>query len=161
MTLHDIAPALLENWLRDRYFSARYDDYLTISTSPVSEHLGAATLEQADKVLAPHRELVSANRALLLDWAARHPDHIELPTPLGGVTAFPRLVGVGDVTGLCRDLESQDGVLVVPGECFDHPDRIRVGFGGPAQELSVGLDRLAARVRKVSTANEPVGQVTR
>ncbi|MFJ3880264.1 capreomycidine synthase [Streptomyces sp. NPDC090077] len=133
----------------------RLRDYLTISTSPVAEHLAAVTLEQADKVLAPHRELAFGNRALLLDWAARNSGRIELPTPLGGVTAFPRLVGVPDVTAFCDALEAEDGVLVVPGDCFDHPDRIRVGFGGSASELSAGLDLLAARVRRMSGVRVP------
>ncbi|MFD4748849.1 capreomycidine synthase [Streptomyces rubiginosohelvolus] len=130
----------------------RLRDYLTISTSPHSEHLGAVVLEQAEKVLAPHRAHVAGNRRLLLEWAQRHRDVIGLPVPRGGVTAFPELTGIPDTTAFCHDLEADDGVLVVPGDCFGHPRRVRVGFGGPTDELAAGLDLLAARVRAVRAA---------
>ncbi|MDH6136214.1 capreomycidine synthase [Kitasatospora sp. MAA4] len=134
-------PALIPEMVRLR-------DYVTISTSPLSEHLGSAVLEQADKVLAPRRQLATANRRLLLDWAAEHPGLVELPAPLGGVTGFPGLAGIPDTTAFCHELEAQDGVLVVPGGAFGHPDRIRIGFGGPSAELTQGLDRLGARVER-------------
>lgn len=58
--------------------------------------------------------------------------------PAGGVSAFPGVRGIGDVTEICVALEDR-GVLVVPGFCFDHPDRMRIGFGGDTAELSAGL----------------------
>ncbi|MGW5736294.1 MULTISPECIES: hypothetical protein [Streptomyces] len=71
-------------------------------------------------------------QTLLLDWAAAHRDRVDLPEPRGGVTAVPRLNGIDDTTAFCHELEARDGVLVVPGGCFQHPDRIRAGFGGTA-----------------------------
>jgi hypothetical protein len=41
-------------------------------------------------------------------------------------------------------------VLLVPGVCFGHPDRVRLGFGGPTQDLQDGLAAVARAVGEMS-----------
>jgi hypothetical protein len=84
-----------------------------------------------------------------IDWAARHPDLVSLPTPAGGVCAFPSFAGCADVQAACERLIEDRGVLVVPGSCFGHPDRMRIGYGGPTDELVAGLDHVAEVVAAV------------
>ncbi|MEW1847194.1 capreomycidine synthase [Nonomuraea angiospora] len=127
-------PALLRTMTRIR-------DYLTISTSPLAEVLATAVLRQADHVLGPRLRQAGQNRETLLAWAAENSGRVSLPLPAGGVSAFPAFTNVADATGLCDRLEKL-GILVVPGACFGHRDRIRVGFGGRPADLRTGLDVL-------------------
>ena len=53
-------------------------------------------------------------------------------------TSFPAWP---DVRRACETLLAEHGVLVVPGDCFGHPDRMRIGYGGPTGELAEGLAR--------------------
>lgn len=113
-------------------------DYVSISTSPIAEFLATAVLSKGDKIVADRLRQAGHNRELLRAWAWENRDRIDLPVPAGGVSAFPGVRGIGDVTEICVALEDR-GVLVVPGFCFDHPDRMRIGFGGDTAELSAGL----------------------
>lgn len=135
-------PELLRPMIRIR-------DYVSISTSPLNEAIATAVITHADAILAPRLATARTNRALLLDWAARHPDLVSLPTPAGGVCAFPSFVGCADVQAACERLIEDRGVLVVPGSCFGHPDRMRIGYGGPTDELVAGLDHVAEVVAGV------------
>jgi aspartate/methionine/tyrosine aminotransferase len=125
-------------------------DYTTISCSPLLEHLAAAVVERADLLIAPRLAQAAANRAQLAEWAAANLDIVEYTPPLGGVTVFPRFASDGGTTEVCEDLAREDGVLVVPGSCFGLSNHIRIGFGGPSELLSTGLERLTARVRKAA-----------
>lgn len=130
------APELLNQMVRIR-------DYTTLNTSPLNEHLAQRVITQADKVLAPLLRTARRNREIVADWATRLPSLISLPLPDGGVCAFPQVKGVTSLTAACEDLLRERGVLVVPGECFGHPDRLRLGFGGDSAELRDGLRHLA------------------
>ncbi|MET7802672.1 aminotransferase class I/II-fold pyridoxal phosphate-dependent enzyme [Streptomyces decoyicus] len=50
----------------------------------------------------------------------------------------------------CEELADVHGVLVVPGSCFGHPDRMRIGFGGPTEELRHGLRAVADVVARTA-----------
>jgi capreomycidine synthase len=140
-------PGLLERMivLRDR---------MTLHLSPLIELLACHVAEHADRILAEVLPRVAANRTVLLDWAARHPDLVDLPAPLGGVTAFPLLRRFPDTEPLCRQLATRDRVLLVPGSCFGRPDRVRLGFGGATDELRAGLDLLTAALQRTPTDAE-------
>lgn len=138
----------------------RIRDYTTISTSPLNELLALRVLRDADRVLRPRLDLARRNRTSLLEWAAAHEGLVSCPPPVGGVSAFPRFPAVPDVTDACESLLRRHGVLVVPGRCFGRPDRMRIGFGGDAQEFTTGLERVARVLNDASlTAPAPGGSV--
>lgn len=120
----------------------RVRDYLTIATSPLTELIATAAVARADALIGPRLAQAKANRELLARWAHDHRHLVSCPVPGGGVTAFPRVIGMPDVFALCASLADQRGVLVVPGACFGAPDRIRVGFGGPGAQFAEGLAAL-------------------
>lgn len=128
----------------------RVRDYTTLSTSPLTEHIAAAVVRQGDVLLAPKVAQARVNRAVLLDWVAKHSDLVTCPPPAGGVAAFPRFPVLGDTRPFCEELLRERSVLTVPGDCFDHPDRVRIGFGGPTDELTAGLAEVADLVARWS-----------
>lgn len=73
------------------------------------------------------------------------PGLVSLPVPRGGVTAFPDF-GM-DTFDLAVRLSERHGVLVVPGSCFGHPGRMRIGFGVPEQTLRDGLAAVDSELR--------------
>jgi capreomycidine synthase len=117
-------------------------DRMTLHLSPLIELVAERVVERVDRLLDVRLSQARHNRRLVADWAAEHRDEVELTLPRGGVTAFPRLAGIGDVTGLCHALARERRVLLVPGECFGYPDRVRLGFGGPTDRLQAGLEHL-------------------
>jgi len=47
-------------------------------------------------------------------------------------------------------------VLAVPGICFGYPQHLRLGFGGPTEELKEGLRRFAALLESTSVSSAAV-----
>ncbi|MEV8638674.1 capreomycidine synthase [Streptosporangium sp. NPDC051023] len=121
-------------------------DYVSICTSPLAEFLATAVLRDGDRVVGRRLRQAAVNREILCAWALDNQEHIELPLPHGGVSAFPAVRGVADVREICGDLEAR-GVLIVPGFCFGYPDRMRIGFGGPTDVLNAGLLAISQVVR--------------
>ncbi len=66
--------------------------------------------------------------------------------PGGGTTCFPWLRDGRDARPLCEAL-AKAGVLAAPGDCFEMPTHIRVGFGamrnGYAEALAIVSETLA------------------
>jgi capreomycidine synthase len=129
------APELLEGFVHLR-------DYTTLYLSPLVETIACAAIENGDELLQGRLERARANLGLLTRWVDEHPEFVEWVPPRGGVTAFPRLKQVGDVEAFCHRL-AQQGVMVVPGSCFDTPEHVRVGFGGDTAQLVEGLARMS------------------
>ncbi|MEV5892556.1 capreomycidine synthase [Nonomuraea fuscirosea] len=127
---------------------ARMRDCVTLNTSPLLEEIASRVVENADAVLRPRLEQARANRAVVIRWLEDNRDIVAGVVPRGGVTFFPQIIGVPDTRPLCEFLADERGVLTVPGDCFGRPDRIRLGFGGLADELGTGLDVLASVVRQ-------------
>lgn len=125
-------------------------DYVTISTSPLNELLATRVMENVESVVGPLREQARFNRLLLTSWAADHTGLVGMPLPHGGVSAFPAFPALTDTVALCDKLLSDHGVLLVPGICFGHPDRVRLGFGGPHGELQEGLAAVAEVAAELS-----------
>ncbi|WP_433413081.1 capreomycidine synthase [Microtetraspora malaysiensis] len=129
------APAVLRRLLPMR-------DRSTLALSPMVERLATAMITQADRLLAPRLAQARRNRGALARWIVAQGGSVDGPLAAGGVTTFLRLA-VPDVPALCERLLRQHDVLVVPGDCFGHPDRVRLGFGGPSDDFAEGLSRFS------------------
>jgi len=125
-------------------------DHVTLSTSPLLEEIASRVLENADAVLSPRLEQARSNLNTVSRWLGTNRDVLSGVIPRGGVTLFPQVVGLSDTRPLCEELAADHGVLTIPGDCFGHAGRIRLGFGGPANELDSALDVLAEVIKQRS-----------
>lgn len=129
------APEVLERCIRWR-------DYITLHLSPLVETIAAAAISQAETLIGPRREQAQSNLEILSGWLAGHEEDFEWVPPQGGVCVFPRLPRQADVEAFCHRLAQEKKVLLVPGNCFGHPQHVRLGFGGSPENLREGLGRL-------------------
>ena len=120
--------------------AARWKDYTTISPPKVSQHVARQVIEREAELLERNREHAAANRDLFrafteeygLDWYEGV-----------GVNAFVEVPeGFADGRSFCGGLVEAESVVLAPGESFGFPDRFRLGFGLPTDELREGLERL-------------------
>jgi aspartate/methionine/tyrosine aminotransferase len=126
-------PGLRIGWLIDRDEKRRealldMRSYFTISGSPLTEAVGAHALAHASTILDRLRGTARGNLALLADFMNQHHDVLGWARPSGGTTCFPWLRDGRDARPLCVAL-AKAGVLVAPGDCFDMPAHMRIGFG--------------------------------
>jgi capreomycidine synthase len=120
----------------------RVRDYTTLHVAPILELLALRVIEHADAFVRPRLEQATRNLGILEKWVAENAGRVEMAPVVGGVAAFPRLVGLGSADAFCERLFRDRGVLVVPGSCFGVPEHVRIGYGGSTAELTQGLDRL-------------------
>ena len=145
-------PGLRVGWLVDRDPARRaalldMRCYFSISCAPLSEAIGAHAIANAAAVLGRLDSIARANLALLTAFMEKHRSVLGFPAPTGGTTCFPYLRDGRDARPLCEGL-AKAGVLVAPGDCFDMPAHMRIGFGaqreGYAQALEIFGNVLAS-----------------
>jgi capreomycidine synthase len=125
-------------------------DYLTLHLSPLIELIAERAVRNADVLLRVRMEQAGANLSTLAAWVERLRELVDWTPPQGGVCAFLRMPGVGDVEAFCHRLAREYRVLLVPGTCFNQPGFARLGFGGPSPKFEEGLTRLSDLLVKVS-----------
>jgi aspartate/methionine/tyrosine aminotransferase len=126
-------PGLRIGWLIERDAERReaflqMRSYFTISSSPLTEAVGAHALAHSSAIIERLRNTALGNLELLTRFMHEHREFIDFVPPAGGTTCFPRLRDGKDARPLCEAL-ARSGVLVAPGDCFDMPSHFRVGFG--------------------------------
>ncbi|TYL38040.1 aminotransferase [Natronococcus pandeyae] len=116
-----------------------WKDYTTISPSIFGQHVAKQALAQEDEILAENRNLVADHHDRVQAFFEKHGLEWYDPVGVNGFVTIPD----GFETGkeFCRAV-LEEGVVLAPGEFFGHPDRFRIGFGLPTEELEEGLERI-------------------
>jgi len=146
-------PGLRIGWLIDRDANRRealldLRSYFTISGSPLTEAVGAHALAHAPAILQRLREVARANLELLTRFMGEHRSMLGWAPPAGGTTCFPWLLDASDSRPLCESL-AKAGVLAAPGDCFDMPAHMRVGFGAMRSGYAEALEIFRAVLSRI------------
>jgi aspartate/methionine/tyrosine aminotransferase len=131
----------------------RWKDYTTISPSLFGQHVAKQALGRREpRILEENRELAATNRAIVADWLNRHDLDWHDPVGVNGFVTVPD--GFEDGESFCRRVVETESVVLAPGDLFGFPNRFRIGFGLPTEELEEGLDRVS-RVIEGGAEAEP------
>ena len=123
----------------------RWKDYITISPSPLGQHVARQALDDEDAILAENRSHARENRRVTREFVESHADHgLSWYDPVGvnGFVTVPD--GFDSGRAFCERFVREEGVVLAPGDAFGHPGYFRIGFGLPRDELDEGLARLDA-----------------
>jgi aspartate/methionine/tyrosine aminotransferase len=107
-----------------------------------AELLALLVLNNLDQVRNRARTLLETNRALVNALLATHPQ-LDCPVSHFGTTVFPRL-RIGTADDFVAMLREKFETSVVPGDFFEQPQHLRIGFGGATETVRHGIDRLDA-----------------
>ena len=137
-------PGLRLGWLasRDRAALARIVDlkhYTTICSSAPSELLSALALRHRDVLAGRNRGIVLSNLPLLDAFLDRQGERLSWTRPTASPIGFARVHGVEDTNGFCERLVAEAGVLLLPGEVYDEPGHVRIGYGRSTFAEALGL----------------------
>lgn len=127
-------------------------DYTSICSPGPSQLLALTALRNRDKVLLRNRTIARKNFAILDQWIRANSTLVEYVPPREGVVAWVRYVPDVPSFDIATDLVRRDGVLVVPGACFETEGHLRIGFGGDTATLEAGLELLARRLEASSSS---------
>ncbi|HKK83751.1 MAG TPA: aminotransferase class I/II-fold pyridoxal phosphate-dependent enzyme [Atribacterota bacterium] len=126
-----------------------YKDYTSISNSPISDYLAQFALANFKRISERNHNIIVKNRETLKQWFEEHKKYFHYYLPEAGVLCFPKLRNIPiSSKQLALDLFNQKSLLVVPGECFDMPNHLRIGFGGDTEKLEKSLSVFSAYLKE-------------
>ncbi|MGQ0660128.1 aminotransferase class I/II-fold pyridoxal phosphate-dependent enzyme, partial [Sphingosinicella sp.] len=120
----------------------RLNELFGVAQAHSTERLSLLALDKLDEIAAPLPALLDRNRALANAFFAGR-DDVDCAPMVGGITAFPKLIG-RDVDALNRLLREHYDTSIVPGRFFGAPGHFRIGLGQPTELVEGGLERLGA-----------------
>lgn len=121
-----------------------WKDYTSISNTPLSDFLAAFALVNREKVMHRNLAIARKNRKTLLKWFKQHAYFFDYIVPEVGVLCFPKLKNIPLTSKeLCEKIFNEKKLLLVPGECFDMPGHLRIGFGGDSKNFNICLTILS------------------
>ncbi len=120
--------------------------HASLAPPPWGEALAHALLQHQGACRRELEARLAKNHATYTQWLQTGPleDQPHNRPPPWGLTAFAD-VGVADTYALAHHL-LKHGILVIPGEFFGKPGRVRIGLGGDPAALPAALDALGAQL---------------
>lgn len=119
-----------------RFLSHR--DYNLISCGMIDEMIAAAVLKHSDILLKRSRDIVRENLKILDNWINSEP-HVSYVKPQAGTIALVYYdLDIPSYT-FCEEMYKKTGAFVTPGDCFEQPKSMRIGYAYGKQDLIDGL----------------------
>ncbi len=121
--------------------------YNMISCGMLDEAIAAKALENKDKIFERNLGIIRDNIKILDHWVENEP-HITYIRPKAGTTAL--LYYDMDISSkeLCHNMMESDGIMLVPGECFEMGNSLRIGYAFNSEELEEGLQAFSKYLRQ-------------
>ena len=117
-------------------------DYNLVSCGVFDEMLAAAALKHRDKLLERSRKIVRENLQILDDWVSSEP-HVSYVKPKAGTTALVYYDLDIPAYEFCEEMYKKTGAFVTPGDCFEVPHSMRIGYAYGKQDLIDGLKAIS------------------
>lgn len=117
-------------------------DYDLISGGIIDEAIAALALAHSDTMLKRSHAIVRENLAVLDAWVAGE-KHASYVKPGGGTTALVHYDFDIPSRELCAEMYGKTGAFVTPGDCFEQPKSMRVGYACAREDLIKGLQAVS------------------
>lgn len=124
--------------------------YNSICCGIIDEVIASLEFENYEKIWARMRSILVPNKKIVQEWAAKEP-HLKLIGDPWGTTCVIKYDYDVDSETLARDaMEDERKILFVPGDYFDMPGCIRVGYGAfrDPEVLKAGLAQFSDYLKK-------------
>lgn len=121
-----------------------YSDYTTICPSKTSDWLATIALQPEIQSMIEKRtrRVVRENWAVMEKWIASNSDLLSGIAPKAAAICFIKLKdGINSLDFTLRLLKEKS-VLISPGEHFDTPGFVRIGFGSDKEYLEPALEKI-------------------
>ena len=117
-------------------------DYNLISCGMFDDAIASIALRHSDVMLKRNQRIVRENLAILDAWISENP-HFYYTKPQAGTTALVYYDFDVPSYEFCKRLYDETGAFVTPGDCFEQPKSMRIGYACDKKTLEDGLTALA------------------
>lgn len=126
----------------------KHREYNTISISILDDYFASVALEQRNRIENRNRRIMLEGYQILRDWLNREV-YIKANLPQGGTTALLRYKKEIPSRLLCKNLQTQTGVALLPGETMDMEGTVRIGYCVDSETLKTGLKLFSKYIRTI------------
>lgn len=121
-------------------------DFNMISVGVIDDIIAQYVLQNKEAIMKHNYQLCVQNLVILDDVIRRSKGKLEYVRPKAGTTAFVKVNNkdVPSTMQMCLNLAKHDNVLAVPGETFNYPGFLRIGFANRREDLINGLEKILA-----------------
>ncbi len=117
-------------------------DYNLVSCGVFDEMLAALALKHSGRLLERSRNIVRENLRILDDWVNSE-EHVSYVKPKAGTTALVCYDLDIPSYDFCVEMYQKTGAFVTPGDCFEEPHSMRIGYAYGKQDLIDGLNAIS------------------
>ena len=121
-------------------------DYNLISCGMLDERIAAIALNNKEALLKRSQRIVRENLAILDAWVSGEPK-LHYVRPEAGTTALIYYDYPMDSWEFCKRMYQETGAFVTPGDCFEEPRSMRIGYASDTQVLRDGLKAVSSFLR--------------
>jgi aspartate/methionine/tyrosine aminotransferase len=117
---------------------SRHRDYHIISVGRIDDLLAAVALEAREAISRRNLAICREGGRLLREFVESQP-RISYVMPKGGTTAFLKYDLPMESAALCRKLQEETGVMLLPGSALDVEGYLRIGYCNDPAITKAGL----------------------
>jgi aspartate/methionine/tyrosine aminotransferase len=108
----------------------------------LDEELAALAMPYLDRIFERNNLIIRENHKILNEWIKNEPNISWIPPNAGSVGFMKHYLDIS-AQEICLGLIKEKSTFLVPGDCFEHPDHIRIGFGNNKKTIKEGLFRFS------------------
>ena len=121
-------------------------EYNTISVGILDDYFATLAIENKEKIIKRNLSKILEGKKVLTDWLKTEP-HCRCVIPQGGTTAFIGYNMRVNSSDLCRKLQLDTGVMILPGETMELDGYLRIGYGNNPDKLKQALNIFSNRLK--------------
>ena len=114
-------------------------EYNTISVGILDDYFASFAIENKDKIIKRNLDKILEGKKVLTNWLETE-NNCHCIIPQGGTTAFVGYDMEIDSEDLCKNLQSDTGIMLLPGSTMELDGYLRIGYGNNSQNLSKALE---------------------
>ncbi|KAL6937734.1 hypothetical protein ACO0RG_004256 [Hanseniaspora osmophila] len=120
--------------------------YNIISISMIDDQISQYVLQNKKKILQKNKQLCLKNLDYLSQWVKINEKVEFLDFPKGGSVCLIKIDGISDTQKFATWLAENKSFLVVPGETFQCPGTLRLGYANSEDDVAKGLEILSKSI---------------
>lgn len=128
-------------------------DYNLVSCGMFDEAVAGIALQHSDKLLSRNRSIVRENLEILDKWVQSE-SHVCYTKPQAGTTALVYYDFDIPSYEFCEKMYHETGAFVTPGDCFEQPHSMRIGYACGKEELMNGLAAVSDFIKLLEQKEE-------
>lgn len=114
-------------------------EYNTISVGILDDYFSCLAIENKEQIIKRNISKILEGKCILEQWL-KNENKADCVLPNAGTTAFVRYNIPVKSTELCKRLQDDTGVMILPGETMEMDNYLRIGYGNNPEKLKKALE---------------------